>query len=68
MKPDIFYRGVHGRKYGIYNNRRRCFQFRICEDTPMLAIARLHHKIGKDARRDRFEPRVLPEGVSRELR
>lgn len=30
------------------------------DDTPMLAEARLHQKIGDDAKRWRFEPRQLP--------
>ena len=33
----------------------------------MLAMARLHYKIGKDARKDRFEPRMLPKEATREL-
>ena len=67
MKSEAFYRGVPGRKYGIYNTQRKCFQFDICEDSPMLAMARLHYKIGKDARKDRFEPRMLPKEATREL-
>ena len=47
-------------KYGIYNTAAKCFHFDICEDTPMLAEARLFQKIGDDARKWRFEPRRLP--------
>lgn len=60
MKRSAYYRGVPGRKYGIWNSVAKCFQFNICEDTPMLAEARLYQKIGDDARKYRFEPRMLP--------
>ena len=61
MNRSTYYRGAPGKKYGIYNTAAKCFQFGICEDTPMLAIARLHQKIGEDARKWRFEPRQLPK-------
>lgn len=48
MKRETYQRGLPGVKWGI------------CEDTPMLAEARLHQKIGDDAKRWRFEPRQLP--------
>lgn len=51
--------GHEGFKYGIYNTSRKMFQFGICEDTPMLAQARLFQKIGDNARKWRFEPRRL---------
>ena len=38
--------GKPGAKYGIYNKQAKKFQFGICEDTPMLAEARLWQKIG----------------------
>lgn len=60
MKRDIYYRGEKGAKYGIWNCVQRCWQFGICEDTPMLAEARLFQKIGDDARKWRFEARRLP--------
>lgn len=63
MKRDEIMYGRAGRKYGIWNSARKCFQFGICEDTPMLAEARLFQKIGDDARKWRFEPRALPEGA-----
>ena len=56
MKRDTYYLGVPGVKYGIWNTVRKCWQFGICEDTPMLAEARLFQKIGDDARKWRFEP------------
>ena len=55
-----YYHGRAGRKYGIWNSARKCFQFRICEDTPCLAEARLFQKIGKDAYKWRFVARALP--------
>lgn len=54
-------RGKTGRKYGIWNNCTKEFQFGIKEDSPMLAEARLVYKIGDDARKWRFEARILPE-------
>lgn len=61
MKQSTYYRGVPGKKYGIWNSVAKCFQFGICEDTPMLAVARLYQKLGDDAKKWRFEPRMLPE-------
>lgn len=60
MKREYYYRGRPGAKYGIWNGMKKCFQFAICEDTPMLAEARLYQKIGADASKHRFEPRELP--------
>lgn len=61
MKRDVYYRGKPGKKYGIWNDVKKEFQFGICEDTPMLAEARLYQKLGDDARKWRFQPRVLPD-------
>lgn len=55
-----YYRGEAGRKYGIYNTRKKCFQFGIVEDSPCLAEARLFYKIGQDARRWRFVCKKIP--------
>ena len=63
MKREDYYRGKPGKKYGIWNAMKKEFQFGICEDTPMLAMARLHQKIGDDARKYRFEPRMLPDNL-----
>lgn len=63
MKREVYQMGAKGKKYGIWNASAKCFQFGICEDTPMLAVARLYQKIGDDARKWRFEPRMLPEEV-----
>lgn len=53
--------GKPGAKYGIYNKQAKKFQFGICEDTPMLAEARLWQEIGDDARKWRFEVKRLPD-------
>lgn len=58
---EWYYRGNPGETYGIWNSCAKCFQFGICEDTPALAEARLHQKIGDDAFKWRFEPRALME-------
>ena len=63
MKRDVYYLGVPGVKYGIWNTVQKRWQFGICEDTPMLAEARLFQKIGDDARKWRFEPRPLPKNM-----
>ena len=63
MKRDTYYLGVPGKKWGIWNAKRKQWQFGICEDTPMLAEARLFQKIGDDARKWRFEPRQLPASL-----
>lgn len=60
MNRMTYYQGSPGKKYGVWNNQRKEFQFGICEDTPMLAEARLFQKIGDDARKWRFEVKELP--------
>lgn len=59
MRRDTYYRGSDGQKYGVWNTAKKEFQFGICEDTPMLAEARLFQRIGDDARKWRFEARAL---------
>lgn len=54
MKREEFYRGKRGAKYGIWNREKAVWQFDICEDTPFLAEARLHQKIGDDAKKMAF--------------
>ncbi|MFR5739543.1 MAG: hypothetical protein ACLUEC_10220 [Coprococcus sp.] len=51
--------GKNGAKYGIYNTQAKKFQFGICEDTQMLAEARLAQKIGDDAKKWRFVAKRL---------
>ena len=60
MNKNEYYHGKPGKKYGIWNSVKKEFQFGICEDTPMLAEARLFQKIGEDARKWRFEERAIP--------
>lgn len=60
MRPQIYNQGIPGKKWGIWNATKKCWQFGICEDTPRLAEARLFQKIGEDARKWRFEVRQLP--------
>ena len=61
MKPSTYYQGNGRSKYGIYNSQKKEFQFGICEDTPMLAEARLFQKIGEDAKKWKFEVREVTE-------
>lgn len=65
MKRETYMFGARGEQYGIWNTVRKCWQFGICEDTPMLAEARLFQKIGDDARKFRFTVRVLPPELRR---
>ena len=51
MKREVYQRGIPGKKWGVWNQVKREFQFGISEDTPMLAEARLFQKIGDDARK-----------------
>jgi len=60
LKRETYYHGA-GMKWGIYNTAAKEFQFGICEDSPMLAEARLFFKIGDNARKYRFEARSLPK-------
>lgn len=61
MRRETYQHGIFGIKWGIWNCQKKCFQFDIREDTPMLAVARLYQKIGDDARKWCFEPRQLPK-------
>ena len=61
MKREVYMYGARGEQYGIWNTVKKCWQFGISEDTPMLAEARLFQKIGDDARKYRFEARPLPK-------
>lgn len=60
MKRERYMYGARGEQYGIWNTSRKCWQFGICEDTPMLAEARLFQKIGDNAQKWRFTVRALP--------
>lgn len=63
MKRTTYMHGAQKEQYGIWNTVKKCWQFGICEDTPMLAEARLFQKIGEDARKWRFEARTLPKDM-----
>lgn len=58
-----FMHGKKGVKYGVYNSMKKEFQFGICEDSPMLAQARLHYIIGDDAKKWRFQFKPIPKEV-----
>lgn len=45
----------------------KCWQFNVCKDTPMLAVARLYQKISDDTRKSRFEPHPLPTKIRRDM-
>lgn len=64
MNKEIYQRGLPGKKWGIWNQVKKEFQFGIAEDTPMLARARLFQRIGDDARKYRFELRQIPKEKS----
>lgn len=66
MRREVYHHGIPGKKWGIWNQVKKEFQFGICEDTPMLAEARLYQKIGDAARKWRFETRLLPENMTKE--
>lgn len=59
----VYMHGKKGVKYGVYNTTKKEFQFGICEDSPMLASARLHYIIGDDAKKWRFDFRPIPKEV-----
>ena len=59
MKSATYYMGNGHSKWGIWNKQKKEFQFGICEDTPMLAEARLFQKIGEDAKKSRFEVKEI---------
>lgn len=61
MNRQVYQRGINNTKWGIWNAKEKCFQFNICKDTPMLAEARLFQKIGDDARKWKFEIKMLPK-------
>ena len=59
MRRSVYIRGIPNRKWRIWNKERKQFQFDIREDTPMLAEARLFQIIGEDARKWKFEAKML---------
>ena len=59
MKRQTYIRVIPGRKWGIWNTQKKEFQFGIFEDTPMLAEARLYQIIGEDAKKWKFEAKMI---------
>lgn len=60
MTREIYQQGAPGMKYGIWDRRQGKFILGVCEDTPMLAVARMCQKLGTEARKYKLEPRALP--------
>lgn len=58
-----YFRGNQNCHYGIWNNCKKEFQFGICEDSPMLAEARLFYLIGDNARKYRFVAKQIPKNL-----
>ena len=50
MKKEVYRRGIPGKKFGIWNTEKGSWDLDVCEDTPMLAYARLYQKIGDAAK------------------
>ena len=61
MKTSTYYQGKGHSKYGIYNRQKKELQFGICDDTQMLAEARIFQKIGEDAKKLKFQVREVTE-------
>lgn len=57
-EKEIYRQGIPGKKYGIWNAVKGGWEHDVCEDTPMLANARLYQKIGDKAKR--HNSRILP--------
>ena len=53
--------------YGIWNNRKKEFQFGIKEPSKCKAWQRLFEKIGNDARKWRFEVKVISEQALKQM-
>lgn len=61
MKNRIYWQGIPGSFWGIWDVEQGRFLPGIEEDTPMLAQARLYQKIGQTAKAKRYEARQLPK-------
>lgn len=62
MKQEIYRHGNPRWRYGIWDTEKKVWCFDICEETPMLAVARLYQKLNDTPEKGRYEPRVLPAG------
>ena len=65
MRKTIYQRGIPNTLWGIWNGQECCFVSGICEDTPMLAVARLFQKLGDAAKNGVYSPRMLPKKESK---
>lgn len=53
--------------YGIWNKRKKEFQFGIKEPSKRKALQRLFEKIGNDARKWRFEVKSISEQALKQM-
>lgn len=61
MNKKLYFQGEQGAKYGIWDTKERSWKHDICEDTPMIAMARLYQHLGSSAKRSGCEARKLPK-------
>lgn len=61
MKNQIYWHGIPGSQWGIWDRQLNAFRDDVREDTPMLAQARLYQILGQDAKLYRYEARQLPQ-------
>lgn len=59
MYPDVEELQDEQKRWGIYNTKKKEFQFGINEPSKKMARQRLFEKIGDDARKWRFEVREI---------
>lgn len=60
MKSEIYWKGVPGSAWSIWDKTVHLWVGTICEETPMLATARLYQMLGEKAKDPRYEPRMTP--------
>ena len=61
MRRTIYQQGVPNTFWGIWDSRECKFVSGICEETPMLAVARLFQRLGDQAKNGLYSPRMLPK-------
>lgn len=61
MKNQIYWHGIPGSQWGIWDHQLKAFRDDVREDTPMLAQARLYQILGQDTKLHRYEARQLPQ-------
>lgn len=52
-----------GKRYGVWNNVKKEFQFGINEGSKKRALTKLIDKVGKDSYKWRFEIREIKQGM-----